>query len=157
MAPHFGLVVTPPVPYIVRPFCAETATVGAGGGGNPSESGTPTFSLRGVYGSRLDFRHLSYVTLPDPTLACKNSPLIPALTIAKPWFEILDCGNMAEKCPPFISVWVFKCKEFCSDGDKRGFGWFPRKYVQVTTANCSYLSTTLFVLFQSLSGLEGAT
>lgn len=27
-------------------------------------------TIRGVYGSRLEFRRLSYVTLPDPTLRC---------------------------------------------------------------------------------------
>lgn len=64
-------------------------------------SGTPAFFLRGVYGRRLDFGLSSYVTLPDPTVWCNASLPAPALTITKPWFEILDCGNTAENLPTF--------------------------------------------------------
>lgn len=78
-----------------------------------SESSPPTFCLRGVYGSRLDFRHLSYVTpsRSDPQLwkqrlhSSAGGP-IPSLS---PRFEILDCGNMSKKCPLFISTWACKC------------------------------------------------
>lgn len=126
----------------------------AGGGGNPSESDTPTFSRRSVYGSRLDFGHSSYVTLPNPALECENGPVIPpAGAIAKPWFEILDCGNTAEKCPPFIPIWVFSVKNSCLrviSGASDGFPVCPHN-------NCSYLSTALFVLFYSFCGLVGAT
>lgn len=84
--------------------CAETATVGPElGWESPSApwSGTPAFFLWGVYGRRLDFGLSSYVTLPDPTVWCNASLPAPALTITKPWFEILDCGNTAENLPTF--------------------------------------------------------
>lgn len=86
----------------------------AAGDWKPSESRPSTFSLQGVYGSRLDFRHLSYVIPLIPrSKVKKNSSFIPWLAslIDKPQFEILDCGNMAKKCPFFISVWAFTCKK----------------------------------------------
>lgn len=93
----------------------------AGGGRNPSESRPLTFSLRGVYGSRLDFRHLSYVTPVIPHSHVKTVPSFlgrSPYTSLSPGLKSYIAGNMAEKCPPFIPVSIFKCKELtqCTSG-----------------------------------------
>lgn len=106
-------------------------------------SGTPAVFLPGVYGRRLDFGLSSYVTLPDPTGWCNASLPAPALTIAKPWLEILDCGNTAENLPTFYPRLSVKKIGFSGDLGRNVSQW------QLHTA---WIFTTILARCQTFAG-----